>query len=210
MSNKKNRLIWAGVEAYTERGFYNTSVKEITEAAGVPKGSFAYYFKTKKEFTIDVIRAYSDYFCRKLDRILLDSSRSPLQRINVFIEDAASGMERYQFTRGCLVGNLGQEITSLDDACRAELLATLQRWRQRVAACLKAAQEQGELSPKLDAAAVARSFWYAWEGAVLGAKLERDRGPLEWVGNTFLERIRLAGDDGAADASSSNLDTPSS
>lgn len=189
-SDKRTCLVRVGVSKFTERSFYNTSIDELVSAADVPKGSFSYYFGDKNKYTVEVIKSYGDYFSKKLDRILLNKSLPPIDRLEKFIDEAAKGMERYDFRRGCLVGNLGQELAALDEGYRSVLLETLRSWQQRVLACLNEAQENGTLSSDIDTAAMAKLFWYAWEGAVLGAKLERSRAPLDLVGSGFISLLR--------------------
>jgi hypothetical protein len=49
----------------------------------------------------------------------------------------------------------------------------------RIQACLEEGIAAGEIAPYADASSLAKLFWYAWEGAVLGAKLEKSRSPLD-------------------------------
>ena len=44
---KKNSLMNAAFELFTERGFSNTSIADIAEKAKVAKGTFYLYFKDK-------------------------------------------------------------------------------------------------------------------------------------------------------------------
>ena len=44
---KKNSLMNAAFELFTERGFSNTSIADIAEKAEVAKGTFYLYFKDK-------------------------------------------------------------------------------------------------------------------------------------------------------------------
>jgi TetR/AcrR family transcriptional repressor of nem operon len=105
---KKDHLIRIGIAALTEKGFHNTPIDELVAAAGVPKGSFTYYFGSKDAYALAVIEGFARYFNKKLDRILSDRSMPPLARFEAFSDEAASGMERYAFRRRCLVGHLGQ------------------------------------------------------------------------------------------------------
>ncbi len=187
--DKRTQLLRVGVAAFTERGFFNTSVSDIVAAAGVPKGSFAYYFESKDKYVLDVIRTYAEYFNNKLDKILLDQRFAPIRRIQNFIDEAIDGMARYGFRRGCLVGNLGQELAALNDESRELLLHTLGQWQARLASCLKEAQSRGELHAEADTQALARFFWYAWEGAVLCSKLEQSAQPLQVTGQEFMQRL---------------------
>lgn len=174
----RQRLIRAGLVFLTERGFLAAGINDILLKSGVPKGCFYHYFRDKADFGSQVIDAYQSYFSRKLDSCFLDDDLPPFKRIQAFVDDAAAGMSRHAFRRGCLVGNLGQEMGCLPETFREKLVLIFEDWQSRTADCLRLAQEVGELSEHRDAAALARFFWIGWEGAVLRAKLERKVDPL--------------------------------
>lgn len=188
-SETRVALLNAGVEALTEKGFSATGIEEILRKVDVPKGSFYHYFESKEAFGAELIDRYANYFSAKLDRILLKEGRAPLQRMHDFIEDAVVGMQRFDFSRGCLVGNLGQEMGALPLGYRDLLIEVFLDWQGRTAACLKAAKEAGEISPNVDCNAVAEYFWIGWEGAVLRAKLEQSEMPLRHFAKGFFAAI---------------------
>ncbi|MCY1209522.1 Transcriptional regulator AcuR [compost metagenome] len=179
-------LIRCGMEILTEQGFMSTGIDAVLKRVGVPKGSFYHYFDSKEAFGQAVLESYASYFARKLDRWLLQEDVPPLQRLHDFVEDAKAGMVRYQFCRGCLVGNLGQEVAILPESFRLELEATLCGWQDRLARCLREAQVAGELAAEADCEALAAFFWIGWEGAVQRARLTRDNVPLEVFFKGFL------------------------
>ncbi|MCB1888178.1 MAG: TetR/AcrR family transcriptional regulator [Rhodocyclaceae bacterium] len=185
----RQALLRAGVEVLTEKGFTATGLDEILRRLGVPKGSFYHYFPSKEAFGMAVIDAYAIYFARKLDRALLDASRPPLTRIEAFVEDAARGMRRHGFRRGCLVGNLGQEMNTLPESFRARLLAVFEDWQSRLRTCLECARVDGSLAGDADCDALAEFFWIGWEGAVLRAKLEQDDAPLRRFADGFFRTL---------------------
>ncbi|MGH1356515.1 MAG: TetR family transcriptional regulator C-terminal domain-containing protein [Thalassovita sp.] len=176
----------AGVAALTEKGFSATGIEEILRSVDVPKGSFYHYFKSKEAFGALLIERYATYFAAKLDRILLNEAHSPRQRLDDFVEDAVSGMQKFNFARGCLVGNLGQEMGALPPAYRSLLVEVFHDWQNRTAACLRAAAQAGEIDPDTDCDAAAEYFWIGWEGAVLRAKLEQSEKPLRQFAKGFL------------------------
>ncbi len=190
MAGARERLLREGVAMLTERGFNAVGVDEILTATGVPKGSFYHYFGGKAEFGLALIDAYAAYFARKLDRWFLDESMPPLTRLRAFIDDAQAGMARFDFHRGCLVGNLGQEIATLPDPFRDRLAAVFADWEARTARCLEAAKTAGEIDPHADCARLATFFWIGWEGAVLRAKLERGPEPLNQFADGFFALIK--------------------
>ncbi|OZI37887.1 hypothetical protein CAL29_05835 [Bordetella genomosp. 10] len=182
-------MLRIGVAIFTEKGFHNTTVDELVAAAGIPKGSFTYYFGSKDAYTHEVIKVYAAYFHKKLTRALQDASRSPLERIQGFIHEARDGVERFHYRRGCLVGNLGQEMGALDNRFRESLVETLRDWQSVLQTCLIEGVECGEVRADADPGELAQFFWYAWEGAVLCSKLEQSSTPLEIVGSAFLKHI---------------------
>lgn len=182
----RDALIRAGVAALSEKGYSATGLEEVLRRAGVPKGSFYHYFPSKDAFGAELIDTYAAYFARKLDRWLLDETAAPLRRLGNFVADARAGMARFDYRRGCVVGNLGQEMSALPEAFRARLHGVLLDWQARTERCLMAAKAAGEIAADADCAALAAVFWIGWEGAVLRAKLERGPAPLDLFANHFL------------------------
>ncbi|MCE0850064.1 MULTISPECIES: acrylate utilization transcriptional regulator AcuR [Pseudomonas] len=182
-------LLRCGMEILTEQGFAATGIDTVLKRVQVPKGSFYHYFDSKEAFGQAVLQRYADYFARKLDRCFSDLSVSPLLRLSNFVEEAKVGMAKYQFRRGCLVGNLGQEVLVLPDSFRDQLELTLQDWEQRLSACLEEAVELGEVSREHDCKALAAYFWVGWEGAVLRARLTQHVRPLDIFFQGFLTGI---------------------
>ncbi|MDX7985836.1 TetR family transcriptional regulator [Xenorhabdus sp. 12] len=174
----KNALIQSGIEMLTERGYMTSDIEGILKRVGVPKGSFYYYFDSKESFGREVIASYSCYFSYKLDKYLNNKSISPLERISSFYEDARDGMAKHKFERGCLIGNLGQEVTILPEGYRDILNQIINDWQSRIEGCLIEAQMIGEISKNTDCKKLASFFWIGWEGAVMRAKLMKDAEPL--------------------------------
>lgn len=182
-------LIRSGTEVLTEQGFTGAGIDGILKRVGVPKGSFDHDFSSKEAFGLAIMAHYGAYFANKLDRHLLNTQLSPLDRIRAFVDDAKTGMARHDFRRGCLVGNLGQEVGSLPEAYRHRLQETLADWQQRLARCLMAGQEAGELSRDADCGRLAEAFWIGWEGAVMRSRLECSVRPMDVFLECYLEGL---------------------
>lgn len=179
-------LLRCGMELLTEQGFAATGLDAVLKRATIPKGSFYYYFGTKEEFGLEVMDAYDTYFSKKLDRWLTDETREPLDRLLDFVNDAARGMAKHEFKRGCLVGNLSQELGALPEPYRPKLDAIFNGWQKKVATCLEAAQRQGTLRADINCDDLAMFFWMSWEGAVLRARLVKSPKPLDTFIRAFL------------------------
>jgi TetR/AcrR family transcriptional repressor of nem operon len=185
----KTALIRFGTEMCTERGFQVTGIDEVLKHVGVPKGSFYHFFSSKREFGEAIIDNYAQYLSRKLDRLLSDPKRRPLERLAAFTREAQQGVAKYQFRRGCLVGNLGQELGGLDDVFRHRLEAVLLSWQKRTAQCLAEALRAGDLPAGANVDRLAEFFWIGWEGAILRAKLSRSVAPMKHFTEIFFAKV---------------------
>lgn len=185
----RKRLIRSGLVFLTERGYSPVALDEILRHAEVPKGGFYHYFDSKADFGLALVDAYHDYFAAKLDRWFQDETLAPLARIRAFVTDAEQGMARHNFRRGCLIGNLGQEMAALPDAYRARLIAVLEDWQSRMATCLETARAAGEIGEHHDTESLAAFFWSGWEGAVLRSKLECRPEPLRIFAAGFFQLL---------------------
>jgi TetR/AcrR family transcriptional repressor of nem operon len=189
LADTRALLIQSGTAALTEYGFTATGIDGILKLVGVPKGSFYYYFDSKEVFGLAVLDNYRRYFAHKLEKTLQDTSKPPLQRLQGFVDDAKVGMTKYHFRRGCLIGNLNQEICGLPESFHALLLDTLDEWQQYLAVCFSEAQQAGELSLQADCQALARFFWIGWEGAVMRARLTKNCEPLDLFLTMFMAQL---------------------
>ena len=59
--NTRNKLIETGAAIIHLKGFNNTGIQEILEAADVPKGSFYNYFRNKEDFGLQVVDFFVEY-----------------------------------------------------------------------------------------------------------------------------------------------------
>lgn len=176
----RRRLLAAGLDLVHARGFAASGVKDITDAAGVPKGSFYAYFPSKEAFAAAILEHYwSDIETRLLP--MLDSDGSAEERITRFFHALADEHEAGEFLLGCLVGNLSLELGGASEWVRAELVRILGRWDAALTTCVSAGQgdTSGGVRSDLDAAELASLLIEAWEGAALRGKVTRSRAPYD-------------------------------
>ncbi|UMB70992.1 TetR/AcrR family transcriptional regulator [Mycobacterium paraterrae] len=173
------RLLDAGLRLVHSDGFAASGVKDITNAAGVPKGSFYAYFASKEAFAAAILNHYwSDIENRLVP--LLEAPCPPTERITTFFHALADDHETGEFLLGCLVGNLSLELAGSSEPARTELARILHRWDDALAACVRRGQgPKGPIRSDVDAAELAAMLIEAWEGAALRAKVVRSRHPYD-------------------------------
>lgn len=185
----RQQLIRTGLICLTERGFSDVSLDEVLKASGVTKGSFYHHFKSKADYGMALIEAYDVYFAQTLSSWFSRDDLPPIERLRGFTISAEHGMAKYAFRRGCLIGNLGQEMASLPPELTEKLIAVLESWQAMTAACLREAHAAGDISATHDPDDLSAFFWIGWEGAVLRAKLERKPQPLRTFANGFFTLV---------------------
>ncbi len=185
----REALIRCGMELLTEQGFINTGLDQILKKVNVPKGSFYHYFENKEAFGYVVLENYSEYFIHKLDKHLLHSDLPALERLQHFMQEAIEGVERFDFKRGCLVGNLTQEFGCSHEFFKQKLEVVFKEWKLRIANCLELAKTEGSLSSSADCEKLADFFWIGWEGAVMHSKLNQNKQAMELFTEQFFKLL---------------------
>ncbi len=175
----RRRLLESGLRLVHSHGFAASGVKDITDAAGVPKGSFYAYFSSKEAFGAAILEYYwSDIEARLLP--ILEADGMAQERIGQFFSALADEHEAGEFLLGCLVGNLSLELGGSSEPVRATLHRILERWDEALAACVRAGQGGSEgIRDDVDADELAALLIEAWEGAALRGKVTRSRIPYD-------------------------------
>ena len=98
-------------------------------------------------------------------------------------------MLKYDYKRGCLVGNLNQELNHLSDEFKIRLMQSYHAWQTQLTQCLDLAQQQHTIKTDVDTTQMSEYFWIGWEGAVMRAKLTQSSKPLTLYTEMFLRAL---------------------
>lgn len=179
----KGKLLEAGLATLHAKGFNGCSIQDITEAAGVPKGSFFNHFATKEGLALEVHAIYCANFHIEM---LFDKTKRPLDRLRDHFVFLADGYEKWGFERGCLLGNLRAEMAPSYPQMRQALQESYEAWTGAVASVLRDAQAEGEVDSRLNVEHVARFLVNAWEGLAMQLKVLKRRSLVdEYLDVTF-------------------------
>lgn len=186
----KEKILAMGARIIHRKGFHHTGIQEILKAAGVPKGSFYFYFDNKEDFGLQVIDWYSRNFREMLTKLLAqDNQLSPLQRMSALFDWFMEFYQDLEFTCGCPVGNLAQEMGDLSPAFSEKLSQAVGQMVDMYRQLIEAAQSKGELSGELEAEETARFIVSSWHGALIHMKISKGAGPLKNHKKTIFEKI---------------------
>ena len=96
----KARILEVGGEIVHQKGYNSAGIQEVLKAAGVPKGSFYFYFKNKEDFGLQLIDHYTDLICDRLDEYLGDQKVPPIQRLRNCFKWFVAVFEQNDFKGG--------------------------------------------------------------------------------------------------------------
>lgn len=172
----KEEIVQAAVKILHQRGFNATGVQDITDAAGVPKGSFYNHFESKEVLGVEALERYWQGALNSLE-ILKDDSMPPVARLKSYFHRLGELGRKLKYRPGCMVGNLSVEMSDQSPMIRERLAGILAKWTRAIEECVKKAQADASMRDDLDAKAIAAFMLNSWEGAVMRAKVDRSEVP---------------------------------
>lgn len=194
-SDAREKIITAAQSLMELRGYSALGVAEICKAAGVPKGSFYYFFESKEALARAVLDEHWEAQRRDWARVL-DSDAEPLQRLRRLFEETEAGLHARQQScgsvSGCMFGNLTLELSNHTEPVRERLQQIFEAQVDMVAVPVAEARARGEVSVR-DTRQAARSVVAQLEGQVLFAKLYNDTQRLETLWENCLALLSAHG-----------------
>lgn len=175
----KQTLLEIGRSAFLRNGFNHTGINEVLETAGVPKGSFYYYFSSKEDFGLQVLDYHGQGDLAALDGFIADETLPPLARLRAYFDANIQVLAAQGCGRGCLIGNLGQEMADQSEAFRRKLDEVMSNSIAAIQVCLEQAQRNGDLDATQNAGELAEFCLSSWQGAVLRMKVVKSDAPLQ-------------------------------
>jgi TetR/AcrR family transcriptional regulator, transcriptional repressor for nem operon len=186
--SSRAHLINSALETLHRQGFNGTAVQDITNAAGLPKGSFYNYFESKEALALEVIDRY-----RKEDEaraaVLSDESISPVDRLRRYFASLATTLAEQNYERGCLMGNFSTELADQSRLIRDRLSSNFAAWSRQLEGCIRDGQKAGEISRDIDPRVLAAFLLNSFEGAILRMKVEKDSAPLDHFMTLVFSRV---------------------
>ncbi|HSI27042.1 MAG TPA: TetR/AcrR family transcriptional regulator [Aeromicrobium sp.] len=144
---RRDELLRIAARLFAERGFRNTTVRDIADAAGILSGSLYHHFDSKESMVDEILQSFQQELFAAYDQILR-SDDSPRQKIEAAIRLSFEAIDQhhhevaiYQDDADYLSG-LGDRFTYLRErnAQSRDVWLTL----------LKEGVNSGALNPELD------------------------------------------------------------
>jgi TetR/AcrR family transcriptional repressor of nem operon len=149
----KRKLVDAGVTLMRSQGYNATTVDDICAAAGVTKGGFFHYFKSKEEIAKAAVTRFREGKAQDFQNAAFRKLADPLDRIYArldFVKESYGGEAR--LTKGCLIGMFAQELSfthpEFRTACQESFLRMAQDFEKDIAEAKAAHAPRADFDPK--------------------------------------------------------------
>ncbi|WP_028450541.1 TetR/AcrR family transcriptional regulator [Chitinibacter tainanensis] len=173
----RSHLLATAEQIILHKGFAATGLAEILQTAGVPKGSFYHYFRSKEGFGVAMLERYfADYQARLAQQL------SPAQgNVRAALLQYFGGWITHQQCQagGCLALKLGAEVADLSSAMRTTLAQGTQAIEALLGEAIARGQHSGELVASQPPSQLASTLYSLWMGSALLGKIQQSSAPLE-------------------------------
>ncbi|MCC8408701.1 TetR/AcrR family transcriptional regulator [Mucilaginibacter sp. UR6-1] len=181
----EEEVLKKAVCTFWHKGYNATSMQDLVDALGISRSSLYDTYGDKHTLYIKALEHYqnsgSNHMC--------DIANSPIpakQAIRQMLEYTATALLSDAQQKGCFMVNAEVEVAPHDTEVRDIVCKTVQRTEESFYIAIKKGQENGEITSKQDARALARFLYNAVKGIQVLAKSSTDKAFFDDVINTTL------------------------
>jgi len=187
----REHLLEMGQQTMAAKGFSAVGLKEILDAAGVPKGSFYHYFASKDAYGQALLERYFAAYLAEIDATLRLPGLTIAQRLKRYFQNWQDTQSFADCQGKCLAVKLGAEVADLSEPMRLAMQRGTSGIVDRLTAALEAGVGEGSLSIQGQPRQVAQSLYQLWLGASVLVKVSRDVQPFQAAMATTRQLLQL-------------------
>jgi AcrR family transcriptional regulator len=164
----RERIVAAAGELVFTRGVAETSLDDVLERAGASKSQLYHYFEDRSALLRAVVE-------QNTEEVL--ASIGPLdgwKAIRGWFDSMVVLQEERKACGGCPIGSLVAQLAETDDAARAALASSFERWRALLRDGLRSMQARGKVARDADPDRLATATLAAIQGGLLLTQTQRD------------------------------------
>ena len=173
----RERLIYAAIELFWEKGYANTSMSDLLTRANANSGSFYHFFSSKEDLLIAVLNQYFSMLHPQMLGPAWEGIDDPIERIFALLARYRMLILQTDCTYGCPIGRLALEIGPEQAEVHRLLAKNFDGWTAAVAACLEQAGDR--LPADIDRERLSGFVLAVMEGGVMLSRSHRDVKPFD-------------------------------
>ncbi len=194
VSNANQRLMQAALDLMWEESYGSVTIDHICSRAGVKKGSFYYFFKSKADLAVAALeKLWNEEWKPALDAAF-SSSLDPLVRLTRHLEAIhhyhVATKTRFGKVLGCPVCTVGSEVSTQEVDVSSVIRDIVSRKRRYYESAIRDAVASGVIEP-CDPAQEALALFALIEGLVSQARIMNDPDVLRKLPAMALGLLRV-------------------
>jgi len=144
----REQIIQAAKDLLWEKGYENTSPRDIQALSGAGQGSFYHHFKSKRDLAAEAMRQVAEERIEAFDRDM-SGGGSVKERIHRFLQ------QRKKPLLGCRIGRMVWDAAVEDEKLRLPLEGYFRHVEAGLQAAIQAAADKGEITLAMPATQLA-------------------------------------------------------
>ncbi len=144
-------------ETFWSHGYEATSIRDLLSAMGIHKGSFYDTYGSKKELYLMALEQYMvTRFAQFRESV---AHQTPKRSLEIHLNEIFKECIGPEGHRGCMAINCALELAHSDSTAQKTVLRAFKGHEKFILEHIAAAQEAGEISTEIDAAATAKTIF---------------------------------------------------
>lgn len=171
MEPTRERILFAALKLFSEKGYLSTSVADILKEAGANSGSLYHFYPTKQDVLLAVLEMYRDGIYPMLLAPAWEGVEDPVERVFALLAAYREMLRATDCLYGCPIGSIALELHEPDPPVRELLSVNFDGWVKHVKGCLDQAKHR--LPAGTDTRALAVFVLTTMEGGVMQSRTHR-------------------------------------
>lgn len=190
-SDAKDRLIAAMAGLVHRRGYFAVGVDDVCKAAGVKKGSFYHFFRSKRELMLAALNQQWQMGHEHVIQVAFGADQPPLKRIDRLLDMMAaiemSNKAREGHVLGCPFGNVATELGSSEPTLTKRADEAFCGFAGYIRDALTEAKRLRQVARDVDVQDAADAIVAYFEGLAVLAKARNDPSLIRRLGKRAVQ-----------------------
>lgn len=177
-SMPKSKLVATAANLVYHQGWNATGINQILNEAKVPKGSFYYYFQSKEDLGVAIIKYHADQHEQTYAATILNETLSGRDALMKYFMDCVERFKSDGPRWGCPVGTFSNEVADTTEKIAEACRDFMTRFVGVVGEAIKRGQADGSVKSSAGSGTLALQISNIWQGALLMMKTLHSSEPL--------------------------------
>jgi AcrR family transcriptional regulator len=143
----RRRILDVAAEAFADRGYAGTSLRDVLKASGVTKGGFYFHFPSKEALALATLRHKQEQWSGAVLAAVLRRPRA-VEQLEAMVEALCDLNEHDPACRA--ISRLCSELPAEHPELRPQLSPQLTTWVDMVASIIRKGQDEGDIRSEVD------------------------------------------------------------